>query len=320
MKIIRVYEYGEPEVMKLEHMGPPEPLAGQVRLRVEAIGVNFIDIYQRSGQYRPELPFTPGQEAAGVVDMLGEGVSSFAVGDRAAYAFVLGAYAEYVIVPAEKLVPVPPDVPSSTAAALMLQGMTAHYLVTDTFAVQRDQTILVHAAAGATGLLIVQLAKLRGARVIGTVSSEAKMEVVRAAGADEVFLYDNFDTEARRLTNGHGVDVVYDSVGKDTFERSLNALRPRGYMVLFGQSSGAVNPIDPQILNARGSLFLTRPSLGHYTRTRDEIMQRADAIFSLAASGSLNVRIDRTLPLEAAGEAHTALVNRATTGKLILTP
>ncbi len=318
MKIIRVHEYGEPDVMRLEHMGPPEPTAGMIRVKVEAIGVNFIDIYQRSGQYRPALPFTPGQEAAGVVDMVGEGVYDIKVGDRVAYGFTIGAYAEYTIVPAEKVVPVPDAIDSRTAAALMLQGMTAHYLVTDTYQVRSGQTVLIHAAAGGTGLLLVQMAKLRGARVLGTVSSDAKAVLAREAGADEVFTYADFDTEVKRLTNGYGVDVVYDSVGKDTFERSLNCLRPRGYMVLFGQSSGPVSPFDPQLLNSKGSLYLTRPSLGYYTATPDETQYRAAAIFELAQSGKLKVRIDRALPLDQAPEAHRALSSRATTGKVLL--
>ncbi len=318
MRIVRVHVYGEPEVMQIENMGPPEPTAGMVRVKVEAIGVNFIDIYQRSGEYRPALPFTPGQEAAGMVDMVGEGVYNFKVGDRVAYGFTIGAYAEYTIVPAEKVVPVPDKVDSRTAAALMLQGMTAHYLVTDTYQVHGGQTVLIHAAAGGTGLLLVQMAKLRGARVFGTVSTEAKAVLAREAGADEVFLYDDFDTEVKRLTNRYGVDVVYDSVGKDTFERSLSCLRPRGYMVLFGQSSGAVPPFDPQLLNSKGSLYLTRPSLGYYTSTTDETRYRAAAMFALVESGKLKVRIDRALPLEQAPEAHRALESRATTGKVIL--
>ena len=317
MRIVRVHDYGEPEVMRVEHMGPPEPMAGMVRVKVEAIGVNFIDIYQRSGQDRPALPFTPGQEAAGVVDMVGEGVHTVRVGDRVAYGFTIGAYAEYTIVPAEKIVSVPDAIDSRTAAALMLQGMTAHYLVTDTYQVHSVQTVLIHAAGG-TGLLLVQMAKLRGARVLGTVSSDAKAKLAREVGADEVFNYADFDTEVKRLTNGYGVDVVYDSVGKDTFDRSLNCLRARGYMVLFGQSSGAVPPFDIQLLNSKGSLFLTRPSLGAYTATYDEIQNRAAAIFALTESGKLIVRIDRTLPLEQAPEAHRALSSRATTGKVLL--
>jgi NADPH2:quinone reductase len=306
--------------MQLEVMGPPEPGPGQVRLKVEAVGVNFIDLYQRSGQYRPALPFTPGQEAAGVVDMVGEDVTEFKVADRGAYAFVLGAYAEYVIVPVEKLVPIPQGVTSKTAAALMLQGMTAHYLATSTFPIQSGHTAIVHAAAGGTGQLLVQMIKQRGGRVIATASTVEKLEIARQAGADEVCLYADFEVEARRLTNGHGVDVVYDSVGKATFEGSLNCLRPRGYIVLFGQSSGAVPPLDPQVLNAKGSLFLTRPSLGHYTLTRDELLQRAGDCLSMVAEGKLKVTIDRELPLEQAAESHRALASRGTSGKVVLIP
>lgn len=320
MKLIRVHEYGEPEVMKLEVMSPPEPGPGHARVKVEAIGVNFIDLYQRSGQYRPALPFTPGQEAAGVVDMVGEDVTDFKVGDRVAYAMVLGSYAEHVIVPAEKLVHVPGSVDSKTAAALLLQGMTAHYLSASTFPIQSGHTAIVHAAAGGTGQLLVQMIKQRGGRVIATASTAEKLEIARQAGADDVCLYDDFEVEAKRLTHGHGVDVVYDSVGKDTFERSLNCLRPRGYMVLFGQSSGAVPPLDPQVLNAKGSLFLTRPSLGPYLLTRDELAQRAGDCLKWVAEGKLNVTIDRLLPLEQAAEAHRALASRGTSGKVVLIP
>ncbi len=320
MKLIRVHEYGEPEVMKLEVMGPPEPGPGQVRLKVEAIGVNFIDLYQRSGQYRPALPFTPGMEAAGVVDMVGEDVTEFKAGDRAAYAMIAGAYAEHVIVAAEKCVPIPDGVDSKLAAALMLQGMTAHYLAASTFPIQPGHTAIVHAAAGGTGQLLVQMIKQRGGRVIATASTPEKLEIARQAGADEVCLYADFEVEAKRLTNGHGVDVVYDSVGKETFERSLNCLRPRGYLVLFGQSSGAVPPFDPQILNSKGSLFLTRPSLGHYTLTRDELLQRAGDCLNMVAEGKLKVTIDRELPLAQAAEAHRALASRGTSGKIVLIP
>ncbi|MBL8156965.1 MAG: quinone oxidoreductase [Anaerolineae bacterium] len=320
MKRIQFDDYGEPDVMHLADAPIPEPGPGQARVKVEAIGVNFIDIYQRSGLYRVGLPFTPGQEAAGTVDALGEGVDQVKVGDGVAYSFVPGAYAEYAVVPAEKLVPVPQGVPSRAAAALMLQGMTAHYLSTDTFPLQSGQTVLIHAAAGGTGQLLVQMAKRRGARVFGTVSTPEKAQLARDSGADEVFLYGDFDTECKRLTNGHGVDVVYDSVGKDTFDRSLQCLRPRGMMVLFGQSSGPVAPFDPQILNARGSLFLTRPSLGHYMLTRDELLNRAWDIFEWAVNGQLNVRIDREFPLGQAADAHRALSSRATMGKVLLIP
>jgi NADPH:quinone reductase len=318
MKIIRVHDYGEPEVMRLEHMGPPEPGAGQVRVRNEAIGVNYVDIYQRSGQQQLPLPFTPGKEAAGVVDMIGENVLDMRVGDRVAYATVQGAYADYTIAPADKVVPVPQNVDSRTAAALLLQGMTAHYLSSDTFAIQRGQTVLIHAAAGGLGQLLIQMAKLRGARVFGAASTEAKRQQAREAGADEVFAYDDFDLDVKQLTGGHGVDVVYDSVGLDTFERSLGCLRPRGYMVFCGQSSGAVPPFDPQILRARGSVFLTRPSLEHYTLSRDELLYRAEAVYALAATDKLKVQINRELPLAEAAKAHRALASRTTTGKVLL--
>jgi NADPH2:quinone reductase len=318
MKRIVIREPGEPDVMKLEESDLPDVPPGSVRVRIEASGINFIDIYQRSGQYKMALPFTPGQEAAGVVDAVGEGVTVFQPGDRVAYAFVLGAYAEYAVVPADKLVPLPDEVDARTAAALLLQGMTAHYLVKSTFPVQTGQTILIHAAAGGTGQLVVQITKLLGARVLATVSTEKKAALARELGADYVSLYDDFEADVKALTDGRGVDVVYDSVGKDTFERSLNCLRPRGYMVLFGQSSGAVPPLDPQILNAKGSLYLTRPSLGHYMQTREEMLERANDLFAWAADGRLKVRIDRALPLADAPEGHRALASRATTGKVIL--
>lgn len=318
MKVIRVHEYGGPEVMQLEHMGPPEPTAGHVRIRNHAIGVNYVDIYQRSGQQQPPLPFIPGKEAAGIIDMVGEDVVDMRVGDRVAYASVEGAYAEYTIAPADKVVPVPEGVDLHTAAALLLQGMTAHYLSSDTFPIQSGQTVLIHAAAGGMGQLLVQMAKLRGARVFGTASSEAKRQQAREAGADEMFAYDDFVLDVKEHTGGYGVDVVYDSVGLDTFGRSLSCLRPRGYMVFCGQASGAVPPFDPQILRTRGSIFLTRSSLEHYTLTRDELLYRAEAVYALAAAGKLNVRIYRELPLAAAAEAHRALESRTTTGKVLL--
>ena len=319
MKAIVIREQGGPEVMKIEDVPMPEPKAGAVRVKVQASGLNYIDIYQRSGQYKVNLPVTIGQEAAGVVDAVGEGMTEFKVGDAVAYSFALGAYAEYANVPADKLVHVPAGVSSKFAAALMLQGMTAHYLVTDTFAVKPGQTVLVHAAAGGTGQLVVQMAKLRGARVLAT-CSDHKTHIAREAGADEVLSYANFDEAARQLTGGKGVDCVYDSVGKDTFERSLNCLRPRGLLALFGQASGAVPPFDPQILNAKGSLFFTRPSLGHYMQTRAEMLSRTDELFGWVASDQLNVRIDREFKLADAPAAHIALNSRETTGKVLLIP
>jgi NADPH2:quinone reductase len=322
MKQIIVREYGDPDVMKLEEAPVPEPGPGQVRIKVEAIGLNYIDTYKRSGAYKGALPMTPGEEAAGVVDAVGAGVTDFKPGQRAAYGFTTGAYAEYTVVPAEKAVLVPDNRETQVAAAALLQGMTAHYLTHDTFPLGRGHTALIHAAAGGTGQLVVQMAKLRGARVIGTVGSAAKAALVRELGADEVIIYteQDFEAEIKRLTGGKGVDVVYDSVGKDTFEKGLNLLRPRGYMVLFGQASGPVGPLEPQILNARGSLFLTRPSLGHYLLDRAELVYRANDVLSRAAAGALKVRIDRTFPLAEAAAAHRALTSRGTAGKVLLIP
>lgn len=322
MKKIVVHEYGEPDVMKLEEAPMPEPGPGQLRIKIEAIGLNYIDTYKRSGAYKGVLPMTPGEEAAGVIDAVGEGVTEFKVGQRAAYSFVQGAYAQYSVIPAEKALLVPDNLDTQTAAAALLQGMTAHYLTHDTFPLGRGHTALIHAAAGGTGQLVVQLAKLRGARVIATVGSAEKAALVRDLGADEVIIYtqQDFEAEVKRLTGGKGVDVVYDSVGKDTFDKGLNLLRPRGYMVLFGQASGAVGPLDPQVLNAKGSIFLTRPSLGHYLLDRAELVYRANDVFSRAASGALKVRIDRRFPLADAAEAHRALTSRGTAGKVLLLP
>jgi NADPH2:quinone reductase len=322
MKAIRVHQQGAESALVYEEMPLPEPAAGTVRLRIEAAGLNFIDIYQRSGQYKMTLPFTPGQEGAGMVDAVGEGVSEFKIGDTAAFGFTLGAYAEYAVVQANKLVPVPQGVSATQAAALMLQGMTAHYLAHSTFALQSGHTTLVHAAAGGTGALLVQIAKRCGAFVIGTTSTEEKAAIARAAGADEVILYtqQDFEAEVKRITNGRGVDVVYDSVGKDTFDKSLNCLRARGMMVLFGQSSGAVPPFDLQTLNAKGSLFVTRPSLGYYTATREELVWRAGDILKWASAGELKVNIDKTFPLADAAEAHRYMAGRGTKGKVLLLP
>lgn len=322
MKAIRVYEPGEPTVMRLEDVPLPEPGPGQVRLKIAAAGVNFIDVYQRSGQYVIDLPFTPGMEGAGVVDAVGADVTAFAPGDRVAFGFTRGSYAEYIVVPAGKLVLVPADVDLTLAAGALLQGMTAQYLSHSTFPLQPGQTALIHAAAGGTGALLVQMAKHRGAHVIGTAGSPEKAQIAREAGADAVILYReaDFEAEVRRLTDGQGVDVVYDSVGRDTFAKGLNVLCRRGMMVLFGQSSGAVEPIAPQILNARGSLYLTRPSLGDYTATYAELNERASAVFEGLRAGWLRLRIDRTLPLAQAAAAHEALASRATTGKVLLIP
>jgi NADPH2:quinone reductase len=322
MKAIRVHQFGDPEVLRYEEVPLPEPGAGEARVKIEAAGVNFIDIYHRTGKYPGQLPITLGTEGAGVVDAVGSGVSDVKPGDRVAYAMQQGAYAEYAAVPASKLVLIPDNVDTREAAAVMLQGMTAHYLCYSTYPLQPGETALIHAAAGGVGLLLVQVAKRCGARVLGTVSTEEKARLAREMGADEVILYTqaDFEAETRRLTAGQGVDVVYDSVGKTTFDQSLNCLKPRGYLVLFGQSSGPVPPLDPQTLNAKGSLFLTRPTLGHYVANRKELLERAGDLFEWMASGELHVRIDQTFPLAEAAEAHRYLEARKTKGKLLLVP
>lgn len=322
MRAIRVHEYGGPEVLRLEEVPVPEPGVGQVRVRLEAVGVNFIDVYHRMGAYPSELPITLGREGAGVVEAVGPDAGEVQVGERVAFAMVPGSYAEQVVVDAAQLVPVPEGVSSEQAAGVMLQGMTAHYLVFSTYPLQEGESCLVHAAAGGVGHLLVQLAKLHGARVIGTASTPEKVELARAAGADEVIRYTevDFQEETMRLTEGRGVDVVYDGVGKDTFMQSMRCLRPRGFLVLYGQSSGAVGPLDPQILNRYGSLFLTRPSLGHYIATREELLWRAGDLFAWLAAGRLEVRIDRTFVLAEAAEAHRYLEGRQTKGKVLLLP
>jgi NADPH2:quinone reductase len=291
-------------------------------VKVEAAGVNFIDVYHRTGQYAGHLPFIPGVEAAGAVDALGSDVTEFKTGDRVAYVLQQGAYAEYAVVPAQKLVPIPEGVALQPAAAVILQGLTAHYLSHSTYTLQRGETALVHAAAGGVGQLLVQIAKLRGARVLGTVSTEEKALLAREAGADEVILYSQTDFAAatKDLTGGQGVNVVYDSVGQSTFDKSLECLRPRGYLVLFGQSSGRVPPLDPQTLNAKGSLFLTRPTLGHYIATREELLQRSSDLFTWMAEGKLKVRVDQAFPLSQAAESHRYLEGRQTKGKVLLLP
>lgn len=320
MKTIRFHEYGDPHVLQLDDLPTPDPAAGQVRVRLTAAGVNFIDTYQRRGRYPVPLPYTPGSEGAGVVDALGADVTLFRVGDPVAFAMTPGAYAESVIVPADKLVPVPPSVGLKLAAAVMLQGMTAHYLTDATFPLHAGHTALVHAAAGGTGQLIVQMAKQRGARVIATVSTEAKAEIARGVGADAVILYtqQDFEIETRRLTDGVGVDVVYDSVGATTFEQSLKSLKPRGLLALFGAASGPVPPFDLARLNGLGSLFVTRPSLGHYLLTREELLRRAGAVFVGIADGWLCPAIDREFALADAAAAHTALEGRESLGKFVL--
>jgi len=322
VKAVRVHQFGGPEVLSYEEVPIPEPGPGEARVKIEAVGVNFIDIYHRTGQYRGSLPITLGVEAAGVVDTVGPEVSEVRPGDRVAYAMQQGSYAEYAVVPAWKLVPLPEGLDSRQAAAVMLQGMTAHYLSHSTYPLGPGDTALIHAAAGGVGLLLVQMAKRRGARVIGTVSTEEKAHLARQVGADEVILYTqaDFEAETRRLTEGKGVNVVYDSVGKATFDQSLNCLKPRGMMVLFGQSSGAVPPLDPQMLNIKGSLFLTRPLLAHYIADRAELLWRANDLFKWMAAGELSVRIDRTFPLAEAAAAQRALASRQTMGKLLLVP
>ena len=322
MKRIVIRQPGGPEQMVVEDAPAPEPGPGEVRIDVAASGVNFIDVYFRSGQYKADLPITLGSEAAGTVSAVGPGVAGLEPGERVAYAMVRGSYASQVVVPAAQVVKVPEAVSLDIAAASMLQGMTAHYLTHSTFAVGSGHTCLVHAAAGGAGGLVVQLAKQRGARVFGTVSTDAKADEARALGCDEVINYSerDFADRVRELTDDGGVDVVYDSVGRDTFDRSLTALRPRGTLVLFGQSSGAVAPFDPQILNARGSLFLTRPSLGHYVATPDELRWRATELFEAIASGALTIRVSARHALADAARAHTDLEARRTTGKLLLVP
>lgn len=322
MKAIQVKESGGPERMELVDVPRPSPGPGQALVKIAASGVNFIDVYFRTGLYKSDLPVALGSEAAGTVESVGPGVNEIARGDRVAYAMVRGSYAEYAVVPASQLVKIPDGVDFRSAAAAMLQGMTAHYLTHSTFPLEPGHTCLVHAAAGGAGGLTVQMAKNRGARVFGTVSTEEKARIAREAGADEVILYtaQDFVAEVKRFTDGRGVDVIYDSVGAATFMPGLNAIRPRGMMVLFGQSSGPVPPVDPQILNSRGSLFLTRPGLAHYCLTREELLSRAGDVLGHVASGRLKLRIDRTYALADAAAAHRDLEGRKTAGKLLLLP
>ncbi len=322
MKAILVRQVGGPDAMELVELPVPQPKANEVVVKLAASGVNFIDVYQREGRYKVPLPFTPGQEGAGVVTAVGADVTSVKAGDRVAWSHFLGAYAEYAAVAADRLVSIPQGVTDQQAAAAMLQGMTAHYLSHDTYPLKRGETALVHAAAGGVGLLLVQMAHNIGARVIATVSTDEKAKLAREAGADEVILYtqSDFEAETKRLTGGKGVDVVYDSVGKTTFEKGLNVLRPRGMMALFGGSSGAVPPFDPIVLTQKGSLFLTRPSLGNYIATREELVARSGAVFGMMEAGKLKLRIAHTYPLAEAQRAHLDLEGRKTTGKLLLIP
>jgi NADPH:quinone reductase len=322
MKAIRVHAPGGPEALRYEDVPRPTPGPGQVLVKIEAAGLNFIDVYQRNGHYKVPVPFTLGQEAAGIVAAVGPGVAEPKVADRVAYTTILGTYAQYAVVPADRVVVLPDGVSTKQGAAAMLQGLTAHYLATSTYPLKPGDVCLVHAAAGGVGLLLCQVAKLRGARVVGTVSTREKAALARAAGAADVILYteQDFEAEVKRLLGGAGLQVVYDSVGKTTFEKGLNCLASRGMMVLYGQSSGPVAPFDPQVLNQKGSLFLTRPTLAHHILTRAELVARAGEVLGWIESGKLQVRIERELPLAQAAEAHRLLEGRKTTGKVLLVP
>jgi NADPH:quinone reductase len=322
MKAIQVKQPGGPAVLELLDVPVPEPKTTEAVVKLAASGVNFIDVYQREGRYKVPLPFVLGQEGAGVVTAVGSNVTSVKAGDRVAWTGLLGGYAEYAAVSADRLVAIPAGVTDQQAAAAMLQGMTAHYLCHDTFPLKRGETALVHAAAGGVGLLLVQMAHHIGARVLATVSTEEKAKLAREAGADEIILYtqSDFEAETRRQTNGQGVHVVYDSVGKTTFEKGLNVLRPRGMMVLFGGSSGAVPPFDLIALSQKGSLYVTRPTLVNYIASREELLSRSAAVFAMIASGKLKLRIAHTYPLAEAQRAHRDLEGRKTTGKLLLLP
>ena len=322
MKAIRIHKHGGPEVLSYEDVPGPQPESGEAVLKIAAAGVNFIDIYHRTGLYPADLPITNGQEGAGTVTAVGEGVEGISVGDRVAYTGVHGSYAEYAAVPADRLVKVPDGIATKTAAAAMLQGMTAHYLARSTFTLDSSHTALIHACAGGVGLLLVAMAKKFGARIIGTCSTEEKAAKATAAGADEVILYtrQDFESECRRLTDGEGVDVVYDSVGKSTWTGSLNSLKARGMMVTFGNASGPVPPLAPLELTKRGSLYLTRPSLFAYVASREDLLWRASDIFEWIQSGELQVHVGGEFPLSEAAEAQTRLAGRQTMGKLVLIP
>ncbi len=322
MKAIRISQYGGAEVLSFEDIDVADPGEGQVRITIEAAGVNFIDTYHRTGLYPLDLPLTLGLEGAGTVNAVGAGVSALAEGDRVAWKSVSGSYAEQVVADAAEVVKIPSDVATKTAAAVMLQGLTAHYLVNSTYPIREGDTCLIHAAAGGVGLLLVQMAKMRGARVIGTTSTEEKAALARGAGADDIVLYTerDFETEVLSLTDGQGVEVVYDSVAKATWEKSINCLKPRGYMVFFGNASGPVPPIDPLLLSQQGSIYLTRPTLNSYTQTREEYLQRTREVMSWIQDGELDVRIGEEHPLENTAEAHNRLEGRQTTGKVLLIP
>ena len=322
MKAIQVQKAGGPEALKLVDLPVPKPKPQEAVVKISAAGVNYIDVYFREGRYPVAMPFIDGQEAAGVVSEVGNDVKSLKPGDRVAYTGILGGYAEYSAVPAERLVGIPEGISDQQAAAAMLQGMTAQYLVYSTYPLKKGETALIHAAAGGVGLLLVQMAKNLGARVIATVGSEAKAKLAREAGADDVILYDqqDFEAETKRITGGKGVDVIYDGVGKTTFDKGLNVLRPRGYLVLFGAASGPVPPVDPIKLSQKGSLFLTRPTLVNHIAGRDELEERSSAVFGMISSGRLKLRIEHLYRLQDAEQAHRDLEGRKTTGKLLLMP
>jgi NADPH:quinone reductase len=322
MKAIRIHTHGEADVLQRDSLNTPKAEPGHVTIKIEAAGINFIDIYQRKGLYKVPLPYTLGLEAAGVISQVGIGVEDFQVGDRVAYSSIPGAYAEYAHAPADKIVKIPDGVDTKTAAAAMLQGMTAHFLVNDTYHLKAGETCLIHAVAGGVGLLLTQMAKAKGATVIGTTSTEEKARLAKDAGADHVILYthEDFEEGVKRIMVGKGLQVVYDSVGKTTFDKSLNVLAMRGMMVLYGQSSGPVEPFAPQLLNAKGSLYLTRPSLFHYIATREEFVKRASDVFAMIQQGKLNVHIGETFALDEAAEAQRKLESRQTTGKILLLP
>jgi NADPH2:quinone reductase len=322
MKAIQIKQPGGPEALEFVDLPIPQPKPSEAVVKIAASGVNFIDVYLREGRYKAPLPFVAGQEGAGEVTAVGAEVKTAKTGDRVAWSGVLGSYAEYVAGAADALVPVPQGVSHQSAAAAMLQGMTAHYLCYDTYKLKAGETALVHAAAGGVGLLLVQMAHNLGARVIGTVSTEEKARLAREAGADEVILYakTDFEAETKRLTHGRGADVVYDGVGKATFEKSLNSLRPRGMLVLYGASSGPVPPLDPMTLSQKGSLYMARTNLAHFTATREELLARSGAVFGMIREGQLKLRIGQVYKLEDAQQAHRDLEGRKTTGKLLLIP
>lgn len=322
MKAIRVQRTGGPEVMELVEVPAPQPKSTEALVKVSAAGVNSIDLQFRDGKMKMPLPFIPGQEGAGVVTAVGAQAKTVKVGDRVAWSGTLGSYAEYVAAPEEHLVPVPASVTDEQAAAVMMHGLTAHYLVNDAHKLKAGETALVHAAAGGVGLLLVQMAHAIGARVIGTVSSDEKAKLAREAGADEVIVFtrQDFESEVKRLTGGKGVEVVYDGVGKDTFEKNLNVMRLRGMLVLYGMSSGPVPPVDPAKLSEKGSLYMARTTLAHFTATREELLARTSALFSMIAEGKLKVRIAKTYPLAEAAQAHREMEARSVAGKLLLIP